>query len=172
MPVPGDTRPETLSPAWRTKPRRAAGAAEWKFQGRPVDRRGDRGTSLAALAGSSKRRIASIECDHALILPHCANPAGSNFREPHPPLGSTKAYCLTPTMRGRSCTPDAMHASTASRRTKASTSTRNSARYSHLARAQSEPAAACRRSTLERDQVSASATPGGGCSPNPTPLGK
>jgi hypothetical protein len=34
-----------------------------------------------AIKAAIKRRIASIECDDALILPHRANPAGSDFRE-------------------------------------------------------------------------------------------
>src|SRR5271166_6376452 len=34
-----------------------------------------------AIKAAIKRRIASIECDDALILPHHANPPGSNFRE-------------------------------------------------------------------------------------------
>jgi hypothetical protein len=35
-----------------------------------------------AINAASKRRIATIECNDALILPHCANPAGWNFWEP------------------------------------------------------------------------------------------
>jgi hypothetical protein len=34
-----------------------------------------------AINAASKLRIASIECDDALILPHRANPVGYNFRE-------------------------------------------------------------------------------------------
>ena len=34
-----------------------------------------------AIKAAINRRIAGIECNHALILPHRANPAGSDFRE-------------------------------------------------------------------------------------------
>lgn len=61
MPEPSDARPETLSPPRRVKPWRAAWSAERKFQGRPVDCRGDRGASLVALARSRFRTNGIIE---------------------------------------------------------------------------------------------------------------
>jgi hypothetical protein len=38
-------------------------------------------SEFPAHTAAIKRKIASIECDDALILPHRANPAGSDFRE-------------------------------------------------------------------------------------------
>ena len=40
-----------------------------------------RALNRSAIRAAIKRKIASIECDDALILPHRANPAGSDFRE-------------------------------------------------------------------------------------------
>ena len=48
-------------------------------------------SEFPAHTAAIKRKIASIECDDALILPHRANPAGSDFREPQPARPSSRA---------------------------------------------------------------------------------
>jgi hypothetical protein len=55
MPVPGDARPETVSPAWRVEPWRAAGSSEWELQTRSLDDRGCPGTEMAARFGKEPR---------------------------------------------------------------------------------------------------------------------
>jgi hypothetical protein len=47
----------------------------------------------------SKRRSTSIKCNDALILPHRANQAGSNFREPQEPMRSDGATTQAPAGR-------------------------------------------------------------------------
>ena len=48
----------------------------------------------SAINAASKRRIATIECNDALILPHCANPAGWNFWEPQAFSGFEHAHVV------------------------------------------------------------------------------
>src|SRR5262249_23536620 len=50
VPMPGHPWPQTVSFAWRAKPRSEAGFEERKFQERRLDGRGDRGAKVASFA--------------------------------------------------------------------------------------------------------------------------